>query len=177
MIKPIEQTLLDLKARQLASERLPCPRCGRDVMSEEPVRNALSRCADVYVCDACGMDEAMLAMMQNPLPLKQWACFKEDLASPENTTSLTMQALWVRVAQEHIPFLLTLYKRWLDEHKYEDFDEYRKEAKRRCPGLSELWDFPFHARYNASDGEIVVRFKKTAEGIKISGDLIPKHDR
>lgn len=173
-MRDIEARLLDLKARQMAGERLPCPRCGRDAMNEEPVRNALSRSADVFVCDECGAAEALLAMMRNPLPLKQWACFKEDDIPSEDMSGLTMQALWARIAQEHIRFLTTLFERWQDEHEYEDFDEYRKAAKRNCPGLTELWDSPFHARYKAADGEIVVRFKSTAEGIEVAGDLIPK---
>ena len=28
--------LADLKARQLAGEKMPCPRCGRDTMDNEP---------------------------------------------------------------------------------------------------------------------------------------------
>jgi len=109
VITDMEARLLDLKARQMAGERLPCPRCGRDAMNEEPVRNALSRSADVFVCDECGTAEAMLAMMRNPLPLNQWACFKEDDIPSENTAGLTMQTLWARIAQEHIRFLTTLF--------------------------------------------------------------------
>ena len=32
---------------------MPCPRCGEDWM-KELATNALSRVADVYVCDDCG---------------------------------------------------------------------------------------------------------------------------
>lgn len=51
-----------------------CPRCGRDAMDERPIRNALSRHATVYVCDACGMDEAVRDYAHTPLPLEEWAC-------------------------------------------------------------------------------------------------------
>ena len=55
-------------------EGLPCPRCGRDYMAANPVRNALSRRVKVYICDACGMDEALRDMAGlEPLPLNQWA--------------------------------------------------------------------------------------------------------
>ncbi len=55
-------------------EGLPCPRCGRDYMAANPVRNALSRRVKVYICDACGMDEAIRDMAGlEPLPLNQWA--------------------------------------------------------------------------------------------------------
>lgn len=38
----------------------PCPRCGCDTMNKENVRkNALSRRANIYVCDACGGQEAI----------------------------------------------------------------------------------------------------------------------
>ena len=46
--------LLDLKARQEAGVHMMCPRCGMDTMKEPIHTNALSRSADVYVCDACG---------------------------------------------------------------------------------------------------------------------------
>ena len=65
--------LLDLKARQDKGEHMPCPRCGRDTMKPEIHTNALSRHADIYVCDACGTEEALLKFMSNPLPIKSWA--------------------------------------------------------------------------------------------------------
>lgn len=52
---------------------LPCPRCGQYSMNEKPVRNALSRRAKVYICDLCGLDEALRDMAgKEPLPLNQW---------------------------------------------------------------------------------------------------------
>ena len=50
-----------------------CPRCGRLTVKERLVTNAMSRHADVYICDACGMDEAIRDMKGQPLPLKDWA--------------------------------------------------------------------------------------------------------
>ena len=70
----VNQILLDLKIRQDKNERMPCPRCGRDDMNEDVHRNALSRHADIYICDQCGTSEAMLDFMTNPLPLTQWDC-------------------------------------------------------------------------------------------------------
>jgi predicted RNA-binding Zn-ribbon protein involved in translation (DUF1610 family) len=70
MSKNIQEALLDLKARQEAGEKMPCPRCGRDTMKPDLHTNALSRHADgIYVCDDCGTAEAMLDFMRNPLPL------------------------------------------------------------------------------------------------------------
>ena len=34
--------------------------------------NALSRYADLFICDNCGMTEALLDMIRNPLPLELW---------------------------------------------------------------------------------------------------------
>lgn len=53
-----------------------CPRCGQPTIKERLVTNALSRHADVYICDACGMDEAILDMKGDPLPLKDWTIAK-----------------------------------------------------------------------------------------------------
>ena len=51
-----------------------CPRCGEYKMSETPSCHALSRHADVYICDSCGTDEAVRDWNQLPLPLEEWAC-------------------------------------------------------------------------------------------------------
>ena len=58
-----------------------CPRCGKMAMDAESVtRNALSRRATVYICDACGMQEALEDMMDSITPLTAWAI----VAAPEN---------------------------------------------------------------------------------------------
>ena len=64
-----DQLLLDLKARQQAGEHMPCPRCGKDTMKPELHTNALSRHADLYICDSCGTAEALLDFMKQELPL------------------------------------------------------------------------------------------------------------
>lgn len=52
---------------------LPCPRCGHPRMDENPVRNALSRRASVYICNECGMEEALMDMAgMEPIPLTEW---------------------------------------------------------------------------------------------------------
>ena len=52
---------------------LPCPRCGHGRMEARAVKNSLSRHADVYVCNICGMDEAIRDMAGSPLPLNEWS--------------------------------------------------------------------------------------------------------
>ena len=64
--------LADLKPRQKAGEHMPCPRCGRDAMKTALYIGALSRRADVYVCDQCGQDEAVREVFASPLPLSEW---------------------------------------------------------------------------------------------------------
>lgn len=56
----------------------PCPRCGRMVMNEKPTRNALSRCAQVYICDECGTDEAMRAFARKLMPLEEWYIVRQE---------------------------------------------------------------------------------------------------
>lgn len=51
-----------------------CPRCGKMAMDAESVtRNALSRRATVYICDACGTEEALEDMLGKRMPLSGWA--------------------------------------------------------------------------------------------------------
>ncbi len=56
---------------------LPCPRCGRPLMSTNPMKNALSRHADIQVCDMCGNDEAMMIVAGAPVPIFDWWIVRE----------------------------------------------------------------------------------------------------
>lgn len=56
-----------------------CPRCGHARMKPILQRNALSRSADISVCDVCGTDEALRASENNALPLTEWYIVKEIL--------------------------------------------------------------------------------------------------
>lgn len=66
---------------------LTCPRCGVARMHADTVHNALSRRVKVYICDQCGMDEALLDMAgKEPLPLNQWGMilgFDQDECNEE----------------------------------------------------------------------------------------------
>ena len=157
MTDRIRKALGNLKARQDAGEHMLCPRCGKDTMKENIHINALSRHADIYICDACGMEEAMLKFMHNPLPLREWACFRPTLL-PSDFKALTAEAIWERVQDTQLSFLMNLYERWQDEHEYEDFSDYRAAAFESCPGLTALWAQPFRAEYAAADGKPVLRF-------------------
>lgn len=51
-----------------------CPRCGRETMKPKLHTNALSRRADVYICDECGMSEAIEDIPGNfKTPFEFWA--------------------------------------------------------------------------------------------------------
>lgn len=73
--KDAKEMLLALAARQKAGEHHLCPRCGQDTMNPAGVtRNALSRRLDVYICNACGTEEAIEDYTGNaPLPFRKWA--------------------------------------------------------------------------------------------------------
>ena len=172
MNERIQKRLDDLKARQQAGEHLSCPRCGRDTMKDVIHTNALSRHADIYICDQCGTDEAMLDFMHNPLPIEDWACAQKQLDGylPE-----TIEEHIDVITHEHIPFLTSLYQRWLDEQAHEDFREYRNAARKHCPGLTELWTEPFQAEYRAKDGSrALVRFRVKDDEIQYVVDVMAK---
>ena len=55
-----------------------CPRCGRS-MKPRLHTNALSRqLAGIYVCDDCGMDEALRALARCPLLLEDWRAARAE---------------------------------------------------------------------------------------------------
>lgn len=64
-------------ARQQTEGMNFCPRCGRMTIKDRLHTNAWSRYAEVYICDMCGMDEALRDAAGQPLPLKEWAIAKK----------------------------------------------------------------------------------------------------
>ena len=170
MTDRIRKALGDLKARQDAGEHMPCPRCGRDRMKKNIHTNALSRHADIYICDACGTEEALLKFMHNPLPMCEWAYFRLKQKASDFKT-LPAEQIWKRVQDAQLSFLMNLYERWQDEHEYEDFNDYRADAFESCPGLTALWAQPFRAEYAAADGTLVLRFRFSDEGIEVAADI------
>lgn len=72
---------------QKAGAWLPCPRCGQLTMKEDLYSNAFSRRTDIYVCDKCGMAEAVedVPSKSNPfpkLPLSNWFLATSVLGMP-----------------------------------------------------------------------------------------------
>jgi len=167
----ITQTLLDLKAQQENGEHMMCPRCGQDTMDAVVQRNALSRHVDIHICADCGTAEAMLKMMQNPLPIGQWACFKDEQPLC-NFDALPGAIVLERLKKEQISYLIGLFERWQEEQMHEDFEAYRRDAHRKCAGLSALWSQPFQAAYKVADGQLLIRFRMTEDCVEVASDLI-----
>ena len=176
MKETINQTLLDLKARQLKGERMACPRCGQDSMNPAIHRNALSRHADVYICDDCGTAEALLEMMQNPLPLVQWACFQAECPRTD-FEALPGTIAWERLLKEQVPYLIQLFERCQGAQAHDDFEACRLDAHRHCAGLTALWSQPFQAAYRVADGQLLLRFRATENGTEVAYDIIPEPRR
>lgn len=73
-IEEAKKLVESLIVLQEEGDKFPCPRCGHDRMDHNPVRNALSRRAKVYICNECGTEEALFDMAgKDPLPLNEWA--------------------------------------------------------------------------------------------------------
>lgn len=68
------RTLIKRFAEKQQGGHFACPRCGKMAMNAESVtRNALSRRIDVYICDTCGMQEALEDVAGSHIPLTSWA--------------------------------------------------------------------------------------------------------
>ena len=66
------KTLIEQTQNETKLEQTLCPRCGLRHMNPVKVKNALSRYAHVYICDKCGMDEALRDLYGEALPLNKW---------------------------------------------------------------------------------------------------------
>ena len=43
---------------------------------------------------------------------------------------------------------------------------------KRCPGLTQIWERPFQAMYEVSDGQLILRFRNTDDGVELTADLM-----
>jgi hypothetical protein len=109
--------------------------------------------------------------MNSPLPIEEWAVFN-DRSHRDDFKDTPGEQAWEQIQKEQTQILEELYVRWLSEKAGADFKPYRKEALRRCPGLSFMMERPFSAVYKVAEGELVLRFKSTSKGVKISKDLL-----
>lgn len=160
----IEQKLLRLKAEQEAGRYTLCPRCGRDNMTPRYTR-ALSRMADIMVCEQCGMDEAKLAFMRAPGSLYAWAGLQPDKPKSD-LEALPAGEVWEHVCREQTSTIMDLFYRCRGG---EPSDEIIFCAFESCPGLTRMWTEPFRMDYKARGGTVVIRIKETDEGIEMTG--------
>ena len=172
MTEKMKNRLADLKARQEAGEHMRCPRCGADTMKEPVHTNALSRISDIYICDACGSAEAMLAFMKQQYPLTSWWAFQPERPESDFRDLLAVNVL-MRVQLEQIMLLTDICTKCMNDPEHAA--EYRLEAFGSCPGLTELWTQPFQAKYAAADGAVLIRFRSDANGgIQVAANIMEK---
>lgn len=166
----IEKRLADLKAAQERGEYTLCPRCGQDTMKPRLYTNAMSRLADIQVCDVCGVDEAKLAFMQNPGTLYSWAGLQPERPASDFKT-LPGAEVWEHVRKEQTITLFDLFNRFVSG---EDPEEIRFSAFESCPGLTQIWTEPFQLKYACADGDLLIAFKKATDGNEMEASLIEK---
>ncbi|MPN61772.1 hypothetical protein SDC9_209514 [bioreactor metagenome] len=119
------------------------------------------------------MTEAGLAMMNNPLPIEQWAVF-QDKAPRLDFKALSMQEAVVRILSSQMEDLLRLHKAWVLREEGQSFDALRIQALTTCPGLVDLWENPFCAVYLARDGKVLARFRWDGTQSEIAVDTLPE---
>lgn len=70
-------SLVSRFAQKQEGGHFACPRCGRMDMADNVARNALSRRVNVYICDECGMSEALEDVTDNRALISSWAICKK----------------------------------------------------------------------------------------------------
>ena len=158
MTPNLPMMLLRLRAQQRDSGEQVCPRCGRAILKPDLYTNALSRYAEgIYICDSCGIAEALLDYLHKPMHLLDWDAFRPKAPEGDYTTVCYDNAL-LEVEKEQLPFLLNLYERWLNEPEGADPKPYEHEAIETCKGLKSICFSPFAVRYQTADGTLVIDF-------------------
>ena len=162
-----------LKARQLDGAHMLCPRCGLNRMKVSIHTNALSRHADIYICDPCGCAEAMLDFIGKTVPVDEWAVFNSRGIDDHFIDTPAAQA-WKEIQREQLPYLINLYKRFRSAPSGSGFSSYRQAAYANCPGLELLMATPFYAKYEVKEGQLVIRFRSDeGEDVLVSHEVIP----
>lgn len=172
MTERTKKRLLDLQAQQKKDVPMICPRCGLTTLKVPISTNALSRSADLYVCDACGTAEALLDYMKQSYPLYQWHAFSPDVPKSD-FWELPATEVLAQVIQKQSNELARIYKLCRDDP--DNAMEHRSEAFESCPGLGELWPDPFQAKYYAADGAVLIRYRSTEDGVvQMAANIIQK---
>ena len=160
MTDRMKKVLADLKAKQESGSYSLCPRCGRDTMKPDLYTNALSRQADLMVCDECGASEAILAFMNKPYSLYQWAALQP--VKPDSDFRIRPgKEVWAIICDKQAVTISNLYRRFKNG---EDPEEIRYLAMEQCPGIIDLWTEPYHMKYECSDGPLTITYSEDADG-------------
>lgn len=66
------------KAQELGCV-LRCPCCGKFTMNQHIDNNSISRLADIYICNDCGVDEAVAELEKRKNNTDNWYIFKNPI--------------------------------------------------------------------------------------------------
>ena len=172
MTEKIRHRLRDLKAAQVADTPMRCPRCGADTMKHPMHTNALSRVADLYICDSCGNAEGLLAFMGHSHPLQRWSVFEPKKPDSDFKASPAKDVL-AEVLRTQIDILERTFRLCRDDK--ENAPWHRNDAFESCAGLTDMILEPFHAKYSCADGTVLVQFRTTKGGtIQMSASVVEK---
>lgn len=160
-----ETILADFKARQLAGEHMKCPRCGLFTMKPAIHTHALSRHADIYICDGCGMEEAVLVFASVPLPMHRWAAFQPERPASDFIARSSTDVL-SEIARAHIPFLIDAFRQL--ERGELNSEDARYDVYNQCAGVTDFGSSPFHGQYDTADGKVLIRIRKHGDEIEYS---------
>ena len=66
------------------------------------------------------------------------------------------------------------YERWRNAPPGTDFEAFRREAFQSCPGLTQLWQQPFQAKYTTANGFLLIQFSTGEDGTCVRGFIVEK---
>lgn len=169
MTDRLRKALANLKAQQESGKYTRCPRCGLDTMKPDLHTNALSRQADLMVCDDCGTAEALLAFMNKPYSLYMWAALRPRKPASDFGT-MDAKDVWDAICDQQATTISSLYWQF---RRGEDPEEIRFLAHERCPGLIDLWTEPYRMHYECNGGPLVVSFSDDGDGTLTMDAALP----
>ena len=109
---------------------IPCMRCGGP-MRESLAENALSRALNIYVCPACGMDEALRDAAGKVLPISEWYAVKQQRFAEHKdpqAVKLTPTCAFMEIfsgARKTLPLSGARYPASLVAYSRSDYDGWR----------------------------------------------------
>lgn len=109
---------------------MPCMRCGGP-MRKYLAENALSRALNIYVCPACGMDEALRDAAGKVLPISEWYAVKQHRFAEHKdpqAVKLTPACAFMEIfsgARKTLPLSSARYPASLVAYSRSDYDGWR----------------------------------------------------